>query len=358
MEVFYMPLNETSHLTRRIKAISLRNGLSFSKYKRKVFSLMDTDLAKVWARRRRIYRVLQKYGKADQRSAAWLTKRSEMITASEVTKAFANATPSAKRELLLSKLDVGTKGSGGGFTSGACAWGTQFEPLAKKIYGDILGGADIVDTSCVVHPTYPFIGASPDGIVMTKNPTDPHWGKLVEFKCPISRQFTQDTPIPDAYYHQMQLQMECTGIDECDYVEMQFKTCNQTLWKQSGSPYKGVFVIYDDGRIDYKDDDVDHVAWKQTIQGDEHRVVYWTLQNIRIQNVNRDFNWMSDHFGELQTFWNMVLECRKDPSKMDQYVPHKDPRDVLSLDPLEETPNPVPASGSSSGHTMKLRLDE
>jgi putative phage-type endonuclease len=187
-----------------------------------------------------------------------------MITASEVTKAFSAATPSGKRELLLRKLE-GPKTEGGG-PIGACLWGTQFEPLAKKIYGDMQGGAEIVDTSCVQHPVYGFLGASPDGIVLTKDPLDYRWGKLVEFKCPISRVFTQTSTIPDAYYHQMQMQMECTGIHKCDYVEMQFKTGTQTAWRASTSPYKGVLAVYDNGKIVYMpDEERTPNEWKKTL---------------------------------------------------------------------------------------------
>ena len=102
-------------------------------------------------------------------------------TASEITKAFKTASPSAKKELLIRKLD-GPKAGGETGPITACLWGTQFEPLAKEIYGDIQGGAEIVDTTCVVHPVHKFLGASPDGIVLTKDRMDPRWGKLVEFK--------------------------------------------------------------------------------------------------------------------------------------------------------------------------------
>jgi putative phage-type endonuclease len=354
MEVFELPLDACTHLTHRIKAICRDRGYHYKNYKAQVHRLLATDLGKVWARRRSIHRVLRDYGKADQRTDAWHAKRSEMITASEVTKAFAAATPSGKRELLLRKLE-GPKVEGGG-PIGACLWGTQFEPLAKKIYGDMQGGAEIVDTSCVQHPFHRFLGASPDGIVLTKDPLDYRWGKLVEFKCPISRPFTQNSPIPDAYYHQMQMQMECCNVDECDYVEMQFKTVPKSVWNDSESPYKGVMAVYDNGTIEHMDDEADFVSWKSSLAGDEFRVMFWILNNIRIENVPRDPLWMKTHLDELKAFWAIVEECRKDPTKIDQYAPPTAPRDGPSATPEVAHERPAPADGSSAARTTTLRL--
>lgn len=145
-----------------------------------------------------VNRVIEMYGQNDQRSAAWHTKRTEMITASEVTDAW--TTSESRRRLIMRKLDP--KESSG---TGACApliWGTRFEPIAKKIYEDETG-CRIVDVSCVQHPVHLFLGASPDGILFPKeeDKTDKRWGRLVEFKCPISRDPKPE--IPNHYIHQM-----------------------------------------------------------------------------------------------------------------------------------------------------------
>jgi len=354
MEVFDLPLDACTHLTHRIKKICRDRGYDYRNYKTQVYRLLATDLGKVWARRRSIHRVLRDYGVADQRSDSWHLRRSEMMTASEITKAFKTASPSAKKELLMRKLDGPKTNDGGPIT--ACLWGTQFEPLAKEIYGDIQGGAEIVDTTCVVHPIYPFLGASPDGIVLMKDKMDYRWGKLVEFKCPISRKFTQETPIPDAYYHQMQMQMECCNIDECDYVEMQFKTVGRTEWNTTESPYKGALVVYDDGRISYKPKEEDPDIWKSKIEGDEHRVVWWLLGNIRIDNVLRDPRWLSDHIDEFKEFWRMVQDCRRDPSRIEHYIPPTAPPAPPEPAPSVASGNPGLAGGSLIVRTMKLHL--
>ena len=358
-DLFGLHIDHTRHLNRKLKSIARANNLQYSSLKREVIRAFgDTGLGEIWMRRRRISRVLQLYGKADQRSDAWLQKRSEMITASEVTKAFASASPSARKELLLRKINPSTNTQGPTMT--ACLWGTQFEPIAKKIYESIQGGAEVVDTTCVVHPTYPFLGASPDGIVFTKDPMDLEWGKLVEFKCPISRAFTQTSAIPDSYYHQMQMQMECTGVHKCDYAEMQFKTGTQTAWRASASPYKGVLAVYDNGKIVYMPDGLVPNEWKKTLTEDDVRIVFWTLENIRIESVSRDPQWLNKYLPDLQAFWVIVQECRQDPSKIAQYIPTTAPPDVSSAPPVvaETIPLRDPPRDLSPVRTMTLNLDE
>lgn len=359
-EVF--DLDAVTRLNRRIRQVCREKGYSYKHYRKEVYALMSIpEVHTVWMRRRKINRLLKLYGKADQRSDAWLQKRGEMITASEVCKAFATASPSARKEMLMRKVYPKESAGQGQPSMTACLWGTQFEPLAKEIYSNLQGGANVVDTTCVVHPKYPFLGASPDGIVLMKNPLDPQWGKLVEFKCPISRKFTQDTAIPDAYYHQMQMQMECTGIDVCDYCEMQFVRCNQTDWKESKSPYKGVLAVYDSGEIVYKPTEADVKEWRKTLTDDEYRMVYWTLENIRIEQVAKDRAWLDTHIADLQSFWAIVQECRTDPSKMAQYIPKTDPLDDPSKTLAVETvllPIPETKGGSSSARTMILHLDD
>ncbi len=318
MDIFDLPLN-TTHLRHYTKYIALIKDISFKRYNREVNSVLASDLGKVWTRRRIIHRLLEKYGINDQRSAEWHSKRSEMITASEVTKAFKTATPSARRELILKKIEGAKDGDGSGMNT-ACAWGTQFEPIAKYLYCKLNGGGEVVDTSCVVHPVHKFLGASPDGIYFTENRSDLRWGKLIEFKCPISRKFDENTPIPDAYYHQMQMQMECTNIDECDYVEMRFVTMTQTEWSTSDAPFKGRFAIYDSGKVLY--DNELSPSWRKSLpDDDEFRVIHWALGNWRMANVKRDYTWLPTHIDELKSTWDEILHHRDNgtvPEKMEK----------------------------------------
>ena len=329
-DLFDANLRNVSHIRHKVKAVSQSRGVSFKHLMRAVLTELDGDLGKVWQRRRRIKRVLDKYGINDQRSMQWIAKRGEMLTASEITKAFKTATPAARYELFLRKI-VGPKPAGGELQPKALIWGTQFEFIAKSLY-ETFEGIKIVDTSCVRHPKHSFLGASPDGIVLTPNPMDLRWGKLVEFKCPISRQFKDDSPVPEYYWHQMQLQMECTDIDTCDYLEFRFEQLPYTKWTESTAQYKGAYVCLDDtGEVVYKPAGMEYMTWIRTEinpKAEDYQTVFWALAQWRKVVVPRDFTWMSTHLEELTEFWQEVLRYRETGT----LPPNPNPVNVLSLD--------------------------
>lgn len=238
--------------------------------------------------------LIEKYGKDAQRTDDWYAKRSEMITASEVYKIF--STPDARREVLERK--VAPASSSGSSYIPALVWGTRFEEVAKQLFEETTD-CTITDIGCVTHPECSYLGASPDGLIGSEDPE--RHGRLVEFKCPISREEKDEIPI--AYWHQMQMQMECTGIDECEYVEFRFKQVNYTEWKRSSAEHKGAFVVYDDGRVDYTKSD--------TGGADDCQVVYWTLKSIKKDLVKRNPNWYTDHKEQLDAFWKEVLAHRE-----------------------------------------------
>jgi putative phage-type endonuclease len=261
--------------------------------------------------------LLQKYGQNDQRTDAWHTKRGEMLTASEIHKACKDASPAARHEIILSKLvprERGTVGSG----PKALLWGTRFEPIAKLIYTTYYqGGIEIVDTTCVPHPVHSFLGASPDGIIVTKDKNDFRYGKLVEFKCPISREFSDTSPIPEAYYHQMQLQLECTGMQECEYIEMKFREVNYSEWVDSKAQYKSFFIVFQDGEVVYKDieDKRDVPTWRREVLDEkddrDFSTTYWYFDTVRMTSVPHDPMWLSTNLESFTSVWNTIQEHRK-----------------------------------------------
>lgn len=253
----------------------------------------------------RIKFLIEKYGIDDQRTQAWFTKRGEMLTASEIWKSFSDATAAARRELIMSKLVPPKKQDGSGV--GALIWGTRFEPIAKEIYC-FTEKVTLVDLSCIQHPEHAFLGASPDGLILTN---DERNGRLIELKCPISRQFNDDTPIPDSYYHQMQLQMECTGLAACDYVEMQFKTMNYSEWSVSDVAFKSCFAVDSEGNVKYR-----HITDPRTVhewQVDilenpmEWQILYWVLVQKRQKLTLKDPDWMPTHFPEMKATWDEIV---------------------------------------------------
>lgn len=261
----------------------------------------------------KVKQLLEKYGHDDQRTEAWYKKRDSMLTASEIYKGLADATPLQRHELIMSKLVPRPISNGPGVR--ALVWGTRFEPIAKQIYCELQHNIKIEDLSCVSHPTVEFLGASPDGIIITENVEDSRYGKLVEFKCPISRVFTDQTPIPNAYFHQMQLQMECTGLDECEYIEMGFRDVSYTEWIDSEVPYKSFFAVSNEDKVKYKSlDDKRSVAeWREQELGETKKLwelTYWTLHNWRDTTVKHDTEWLSKHLPSLTSVWEEITNHR------------------------------------------------
>jgi putative phage-type endonuclease len=224
-----------------------------------------------------------------------------MITASEVYGVFGSE--ASRREVMMRKLEPRKESTGPPIA--ALAWGTRFEPVAKRLYEEETK-CTITDVSCAQHPRYSFLGASPDGLIVPNDSEDiRRYGRLVEFKCPMTR--VEKPEIPMGYIHQMQMQMECTGIDECEYVEYRFKQVKYTEWLQS-SDTKGTFLVYDDGRVVY---DVINVP-------EDGQMVYWILTSVKRDFVPKDPLWLPTHIEGLTKFWDEVLLHRKNGTRPEE----------------------------------------
>ena len=145
---------------------------------------------------------------ADQRSDEWLALRKTMLTASDVATAL-GLNPYEKPERLIYKK-CGALGFRG---NAATLHGQQYEPIARDMYIERTG--EIVhEIGLVVHPKYPWIGGSPDGITES--------GKLIEIKCPMSRKI--DGTVPKHYMPQIQVLLDILDMDVCDFVQLNAQT--------------------------------------------------------------------------------------------------------------------------------------
>jgi len=262
----------------------------------------------------KIKTLIEQYGMDDQRTEAWHAKRGEMLTASEIYKALNDASPALKHELMMSKLTPRPRTEGAG--PRALLWGTRFEPIAKELYCRFQGSIQIVDTTCIPHPFQPFLGASPDGIIVANDPLDFRHGKLVEFKCPISREFSDTTPVPSTYFHQMQLQMECCQLHECEYIEMGFKELNFAGWVDCLSEYKSFYAIHmDTGQVLYHglDDKRDVPTWRREVlpDGENWELLFWHLNSWRALTVPHDPTWLPTNLDSMRGIWESIQEHRK-----------------------------------------------
>jgi len=249
--------------------------------------------------------LIRDYGDCNQRTDAWHDRRSNMLTASEISKAKSSATAASRRELILSKLTPRTGGSGG---VASLDWGTQFEEVAKELVEQ--SGVQIKDLACVVHPEYSFLGASPDGLLLG---TERH-GRLIEIKCPISREVDPVAPIPDSYYDQIQLQLACTGLQECEYAEFKFVKHSYAEWTVSDK-IKSCFAVNTQTRaVVYKKlADVRTIQeWMVSFMEDrlDWDVVYWSLGARKELLIQKDTDWFSSNLPSFTSVWQEVIQYR------------------------------------------------
>jgi putative phage-type endonuclease len=151
-----------------------------------------------------------------QGSGAWHNQRCGKATASRtkaIVKRLKNGDDSAERkalkiEILCERLtgDVVDK-----FVTPAMTRGIEEEPRAKEAYEQKTGRL-VKDVGFVDHPSIPFCGASPDGLVDEG---------LVEIKCPNTTThigWVLAGVVPEEHKPQMILQCACTGRKWVDFV--------------------------------------------------------------------------------------------------------------------------------------------
>lgn len=153
---------------------------------------------------------------APQGSAEWLAARAGCLTASAIADMIAKTKTgeSASRANLRARL-VAERLTGipqDGFSNAAMQWGNEQEPFARAAY-EIHSGNLVDQTGLVMHPSIPYAGASPDGLIDECG--------LVEIKCPNTAthiEYLLSSTPPKKYQPQMMWQMECTGRQWCDFV--------------------------------------------------------------------------------------------------------------------------------------------
>lgn len=148
----------------------------------------------------------------EQRSPEWFAVRKSMVTGSMVGAAL-GLDPNTSRDEAMRRMVRAHQGLPSEFEGNiATSWGTNHEREAREAF-EYSVGTRVAPATFVVHPTLPWLGASPDGYV------DNH--ALLEIKCPFGLR-DKPKPVPfktikeqPHYYAQMQIQMYCTDLVAC-----------------------------------------------------------------------------------------------------------------------------------------------
>lgn len=250
-----------------------------------------------------IYDIIKSHHQVPQRTPEWYALRSGALSATNIPNLFAS--PRQYALMVHEKCGLIEKTTGSSRPAAETAymtpfdWGIRFEPCLRQCMEKVWG-QPIEEVGCIAHadPAIRLV-ASPDGLMAT--------GSLVEFKCPVSRAI--GGKIPTDYWQQMQIQMEVTGAEECQYVEAVFRSAAPTRYETPigpALPYSGTIHLYREaaamevegeppGQLLY-DYDAKHPA--------PIEVIPWELFSYMHVKVARDRAWFATEvLPRIQKFW-------------------------------------------------------
>jgi len=186
-------------------------------------------------------------------------------------------------------------------------------------------------------------GASPDGVS--------EYGQCIEIKCPYMRKM--DGKIPFYYYCQVQGQMEICGFEETDYIECDFHDYSNSFefdndYDEDTNLYskdikdKGILIGYKkledgDSAFDnnykyspiglnrdeiykWRDSELLKLKENPNIRQDTIDIRYWKLNNMLIQRLYKDQEFIDAMMKELDFVHNEIQRYKKDSFAYDLEV--------------------------------------
>ena len=354
-------------------------------------------------KRSNIYQKLASQYYPAQRSKEWFEMRDKMITASDGG-TIVGVNPYEKNYNFISKKVHGKPFE----TSMACYHGKKMEQVATMIY-EYRMNVKVMEFGLCQHPTYNFLGASPDGIVSNyklKTKNDKEWdelfeelkliknnedkikflnsncyktkyvGRMLEIKCPTGRKIIMDENAPEVYgvhgepikqlyydvkkgicptyyWVQVQLQLQCCNLDECDFWQMsitEYKnkeefdndTNENTGWLNNQFKMeKGAFIQIlpkqqlTNNILSHEDKIYNYANFiyppkiNMTIKEIEKwifttlqnlnethsdyvfdKIIYWKVENSRNITIKRDDKWFNENLSKFKESWDLVLFFR------------------------------------------------
>jgi putative phage-type endonuclease len=257
-----------------------------------------------------------------QRTPEWYKCRYNMMTASNLWQSL--NTEAQRNRLIYDKckpLDFGYTENKWVNTDNSLHWGVKYEPLTALIYEKITG-AKVEEFGCIQHTKYPFIGASPDGIVT--NVDSPLYGRMLEIKNIYNRDMNG---IPsEAYWIQIQIQLECCNLDVCDFVETRFKEYNSHLEfceESNKERIRGMILhfIPKDGKsnvplykympldISLNENSIDEWTSQCKSEMPEYAIytkIYWYLDEVLMSTVERNQVWFNSALPIIKETWETI----------------------------------------------------
>jgi putative phage-type endonuclease len=184
---------------------------------------------KLYLERKNKYIQLKLIKSPVQRTQPWFAMRNKSITASDCGCTLGENKHEPVFNFIIKKVFGSTFG-----TNVFCYHGKKFENVVTLMYS-LINDVNVEEFGLLRHPEYYFLAASPDGICspycrdgITPSPLV---GRMIEIKCPFQRKILYTGQIkgeicPDYYWCQVQLQLECCDLDECDFVQCNIEEYN------------------------------------------------------------------------------------------------------------------------------------
>lgn len=296
----------------------------------------------------------------EQRSKEWYDLRRGMLTASSLACALGEDHFKSRDELILEKAEDKEKPF---VPNPITEWGVKYEEIATKFY-ESLNNVKIIEFGLIPHPNFTIFGASPDGICSNDSPPE-YIGRMLEIKCPPKRKFTKT--VPKHYWYQMQGQLECCDLEECDFLQVKLqeydsfddyskdvyidiysngnsKTAGKT---EKGLP-KGCTLTYrkkDELKCSYLYpelflSDSEYQTWisenKEKIKNLGHEFVeakWWYIERYECTLVKRDREWWAQTMEKIYQFNKEVEYYKANGVEMlKQKINGNKPFDISSVD--------------------------
>jgi putative phage-type endonuclease len=288
---------------------------------------------------------LKKIKQPQQKTKEWYEFRHGLISASNIYKVFGSE--SKQNELIYEKckpVDIPESTTGSVNTESPLHWGNKYEPLTVMVY-EKRNQTKIADYGCIPHPKYPFIGASPDGI--NDDPTHRLYGRMIEIKNIVNREI--DGIPSEAYWTQMQIQMETCDLDECDFVETRFKQYSSSVdfWQDTEQKDRGIILyfvrrdavpcppLYKYMPLDIvlEEGDVNEWIFNMTNELKDEWILYethyWYLDEFSCVLVRRNKKWFEFSLTNINEIWNIITKERVEGYE------HRAPKKRIKTEVLE-----------------------
>ena len=249
-----------------------------------------------------------------QKSIEWLKLRWNLISASDASCASDDNPFKSRNEFIMDKSKPYDQCSFTG--SAATRFGERYEPVADHVY-ESLHGLKLHHMNLVVHPKYPFLGASIDGLAINEKTKRIN---LTEFKVPYKRPphfdgsvdteyLTATNHVKKNYWVQMQLQMEVLDVNENDYLDLKVVEPAEIFHlRDRPGRFSGFsFINPDDPKTYIYSFDLPQMDVERYENERPTGFSYWSVEYYHLVTIHRDKDWFAGYLPLLKKLWDDVL---------------------------------------------------